>query len=68
MAYRGKYPNRIKAVYSVEKRICVETNDGRRWFIDPVTPYGRSNMPKLGIDVTEYTYSEHYRCVMRFTR
>lgn len=62
MAYTGNYPNQIKCVYSVGKRICVTTNNGRHYEIKPLTAYGRSKMPAVRMDRWEYQ-APHYETI-----
>lgn len=50
--YRGKYPNRIREVFTKNGVACVTTNDGARYAIK-ASQTGDA-LPKVGRDVSEY--------------
>ena len=54
--YRGKYPNRIRSIYTVPNVAVVTTNNGMRFSIRASdTP--RHRLPKINDDATSYRRS-----------
>lgn len=49
--YRGKYPTRIREIWSQGGQMFCKTNDGVLYWIDPIK--ANHKLPKLGQDATE---------------
>lgn len=60
MAYRGKYPNKIKAVSSSQGGVIVVCNNGKSYHVKPVTDWGRGHIPKVGAFIHEMALTEAY--------
>ncbi len=55
MIYAGKYPKRIRTIYSskTERAMVCETNDGMRFRVVPTTAQGAKNPPRVNQDIRE---------------
>jgi hypothetical protein len=60
MPYRGKYPNKIKAVGSCDGGVFVTVNIGKRYVVKPLTKWASDHAPFVGAFLQDIALSDQY--------